>query len=278
MPTTQPPTLPYPTEIPKPLPQQLLPHLLRHRRMLLCLDYDGTLSEITDRPFDARPVRQARDHVAALSGNRDRIEVAIVSGRDIDTVRNLLGLEHDLIFIGNHGIEIADITGKRHVAPGVEAAEADLARVRKWIGREVPKGSGFVVEDKRSTIALHYRVARPSVASVVRSALRKFLQDECPRVEILAGKMVDEVIPRGLGGKGDAVRQILDSMSESNPVAVYFGDDTTDEDAFFALRDAGVTVRVGAPRRSWAQYRVADPAAVVTVLSSLVSVLEASER
>jgi trehalose-phosphatase len=276
MPSTRPLAPPLPTEIPEPLPRRLLPELLRDRKMLLCLDYDGTLSEITARPSEARPVPLAHKHVAALSAYRDRIQVAIVSGRDIDTVRHLLGLGPGLLFIGEHGLEIADLAGKRQLAPVAEAAAADLAKVREWIAREVPRRSGFIVEYKRSTIALHYRTANPSAASAVRSALRTFLDRECSRVETLHGKMVDEVIPRGVGGKGFAVRQLLDSMAESNPLAVYFGDDTTDEDAFFALRGLGVTVRVGAPRRSWAQYRIRGPNNVAAVLGSLLAVLESA--
>jgi len=278
MPSTRPLAPSLPTEIPKPLPGRLLPDLLRHRRMLLCLDYDGTLSKITARPSMARPVPSARKHIAALSAYRERIEVAIVSGRDIDTVRHLLGLGRGLIFIGEHGLETADLAGKRQVEPGVEAAAADLAKVREWIAREVPRGSGFIIEYKRGTIALHYRTASASAAYAVRRALRTFLDHECSRVEILHGKMVDEVIPRGVGGKGSAVRQLLDSMSESNPLAVYFGDDATDEDAFYALRGRGVTVRVGGLKRSWAQYRVPSPNNVAALLGSLLAVLEPARK
>jgi trehalose 6-phosphate phosphatase len=81
------------------------------------------------------------------------------------------------------------------------------------------------------------------------------------------------VVPRDIGGKGSAVRSLLDTKVEHNQRAIYIGDDVTDEDAFFALRNDGVTVRVGALQRSWAQYRVNGPADVVAVLGDLVSAL-----
>jgi trehalose 6-phosphate phosphatase len=269
---------PLPIEIPKALPRNLLPELLRQRKMLLCLDYDGTLSEITARPSEAHPVPSVRKRVAALSAYRDRIEIAIVSGRDIDTVRHLLGLASGLFFVGEHGLETADLAGKREVVPGVEAAADDLAKVRKWIDNEVSARTGFIVEYKRSSIALHYRSANPTAATAVRNALQTFLDRECSRVETIDGKMVEEVIPRGVGGKGSAVRRLLDSMAESKPLAVYFGDDTTDEDAFFALRGLGITVRVGAPQRSWAQYRISSPNNVAGVLGDLLAVLEPAHK
>jgi trehalose-phosphatase len=199
--------------------------------------------------------------------------VAIISGRDIDTLRRQLSLNCGLVLVGNHGLECLDSDCQRHFVAGIENFQADLDAVRNWISEEVPHTSGFVVEDKRLTIALHYRNANPSAATVIRTSLRKFLERECPKLQILAGNKVDEVIPRNIGGKGSAVRWLLDSNAESNPIPVYIGDDVTDEDAFFALRDDGVTVRVGALQRSWARYRVNGPADVVAALSDLVSAL-----
>jgi trehalose 6-phosphate phosphatase len=138
---------------------------------------------------------------------------------------------------------------------------------------EIARAWGFEVEDKRLSIALHYRNAKPSAASEIRASLRKFLERECPNLRILAGNKVDEVVPRDIGGKGSAVRSLLDTKAQHNQKAIYIGDDVTDEDAFFALRDDGVTVRVGALQHSWAQYRVNGPADVVAVLGDLVSTL-----
>ncbi len=55
-------------------------------------------------------------------------------------------------------------------------------------------------------------------------------------------------------------------------VAVYFGDDVTDEDAFYELRGHGVTVKVCAqPLPSWAKYRVASTQDVVAALAEMVT-------
>jgi len=51
-------------------------------------------------------------------------------------------------------------------------------------------------------------------------------------------------------------------------LSIYFGDDTTDEDAFRVLPDA-ITVKVGGSRATHARYRLPDPAAVHQFLNWL---------
>ena len=56
---------------------------------------------------------------------------------------------------------------------------------------------------------------------------------------------------------------------------VYFGDDPSDEEAFFAVRRAnGATILVGAERDTHAEYRVDDPAEVIEALRLLADALE----
>ena len=51
-----PPRFSRPEAGPALLPDDLLPQLIRRQPVLLCLDYDGTLSEIAPEPSLARPV------------------------------------------------------------------------------------------------------------------------------------------------------------------------------------------------------------------------------
>lgn len=263
-----------PASIPKPFPPNLLPRIVQKRKLLLCLDYDGTLSEITARPSAARPVPRARQMIRALAAYPERVTVAIISGRDLATLRALLRPEGGVWMAGSHGIEIVDPRGRRYSQRASARARAEIAKIRGWIRREVRPRDGFVIEDKRIAIALHYRNATPATAAVVRASLRELVESRCASVAILHGKMVDEFIPRGLGGKGAAVRTIQKLLGDRTATPVYFGDDTTDEDAFRELRDDGVTIRIGGARRSWAQYRVASPTKVIDVLGELLAKLE----
>jgi trehalose-phosphatase len=67
--------------------------------------------------------------------------------------------------------------------------------------------------------------------------------------------------------KGDAVRVFLSEISPDTPVA-YLGDDNTDESAFQAIGDRGVSILVRADRReSAAQLWLRPPEDVIEFLS-----------
>jgi trehalose-phosphatase len=265
---------PEPAGSPEVLPRGLLSGLLDGGKLLLCLDYDGTLSEITSVPAEARPAPLVRASLKRLVRHRSRIEIAIVSGRDLGTLRDLLGLRRSIWLIGTHGLEMSDRSGRRQLAAGALDFATDIECLRRWMRQQIQAKSGLIVEEKRLALALHYRSAEPSATAVARAALRRFVSRECPRLKIVEGKMVDEILPRGVGGKGFAVRWLRDSMTERPDSIAYFGDDTTDEDAFFELRSKGVTILVGPRRRSWARYRIAGPPAVAALLRGLVTKLE----
>ena len=117
-------------------------------------DYDGTLSEIATRPSTARPVAHARRILRALAAHPERVAVAIISGRDLATLRAMLRREREVWMAGSHGIEIIDPRGRRHSPRLSVKARAEIAKLRVWMKRQVPHSSGFVVEDKRATMAL----------------------------------------------------------------------------------------------------------------------------
>jgi trehalose-phosphatase len=266
-----PPRLSRSERIPDPLPPALIPDLIRHKPILLCLDYDGTLSEIADEPAEAYPLREIPQLLASLAKWRGRITVAVVSGREIAVLQRLLGLSDGIEFVGVHGLEVMRPDGRREVIPSAREWMPDLAKIRAWLGSNVSKNAGFVIEDKVLSIALHYRKADAAVARKVDRAFEKFIRLETPALKAGHGKMVIEAMPR-IAGKGDAVLRLVGRTGERF-LPVYFGDDLSDEDAFAALRERGITVLVGEAHPSAARYRVDNPADVAAVLDSIVDVL-----
>jgi len=263
---------PQPTNLPIPLTSGLLSGLASSRPIFLFLDYDGTISEINPIPANATPVSGAREIIQRISAHRDRIRVAIVSGREIDEVQRLSLLQDNLMFVGAHGLEIMEGNGQRWIVTDVKEFMPDLTAVREWLRETVPPNSGFIVEDKHIAIALHYRNAPPELIAKLRQDLENFVSSNT-RLAMRSGKMVLEVIPPE-AGKGFAVSFLL-QRAEGDPIPVYFGDDTTDEDAFFALRRNGITVLVSPnPRPTWARYYVQNPTQVIEALSELLLELE----
>jgi trehalose-phosphatase len=73
--------------------------------------------------------------------------------------------------------------------------------------------------------------------------------------------MVVEVVPAIPWNKGHAVQWICREVLRGLALPIYIGDDTTDEDAFGAIPE-GITIRVGDPAQTEAQYLLPDVTAV----------------
>ncbi len=261
-----------PGNIPVPFPNGLLNDIAARGRLLLMLDYDGTLAPIVSDPAAAWPLNEARDALVALAARRDRIDLAVISGRGLSELARLLGVQRGLYLVGVHGLELADPDGRREVAAGLEAALRQLERVRRWLRERIPGGSGLVVEDKRLAVALHYRNADPALAQPVVSEFERFVEREAGHLILKHGKKVAEAAPRG-ADKGAAVMRLVERVG-GTVFPVYFGDDLTDEDAFRALAGRGVTVMVDGEGESAARYRVESPAEVAAILGGLAAVIE----
>ena len=102
---------------------------------------------------------------------------------------------------------------------------------------------GWHVEHKRSTLSIHYGMGKDwrRVERAVRAAGRAL-----PGARLLPGKKVLNVIPSSFPTKGDAVRRLLARFRLD--VALFLGDDRTDEDVFRMGEPSVVGVRVGPGR------------------------------
>ena len=261
---------PVSTEVAAPLPAGLLARLAAGHRIALFLDYDGTISEITPDVANAQPVPGARELIAGLASRPDRFRVVIISGRQTDKLVELLGMSRNITMVGNHGLEIVEPGRKGRMAVDPDLFMPAVRRVRNWLAEIVPPAAGFVIEDKNFGVAFHYRSADPGQAQAICIRLREFVARQAPPLVIREGKMVIEAI-HPQANKGAAVRTLLSAGNEHR-LPVYFGDDITDEDAFYALREEGITVQVcGEPCATWARYRVASPRDVTAALAEMAS-------
>jgi trehalose 6-phosphate phosphatase len=146
-----------------------------------------------------------------------------------------------------------------------------LDSVRAWLAHNVPAGAGFEVEDKRLSVALHYRNAAPAAAAALCDRFEVFVRAGAPHLRAAHNKMVVEALPAA-ASKGVALR-VLGREAGAAFVPVYFGDDRTDEDAFAELISCGVGVLVGEARPSLARFRVDSPTEVARVLTALAASL-----
>lgn len=220
---------------------------------LFFLDYDGTLAPIVDDPAAAHP---HPDVPALLKKLEARYPLWIITGRHMRDLTSFLDLP--LRVVGLHGAQEGIIGGEPESLMSDETVEA-LARLR----RSVPDVEGLRVEDKEHAFAVHYRAADEAEA---HHRLKTWTDDLPDGLEDIWGKKVVELRAEGLD-KGAAVTRIAAEHPEHTPV--YLGDDTTDEDAFKALGDDAITVRVGGGETA-ARYRLNGPDEVVEYLQRYV--------
>ena len=248
--------------------------LVGHRPMGLFVDIDGTIAPIVPTPEQATVSPAVRRALAALSGG---LSVVVLTGRDTASARRVVGVEA-IAYAGNHGMEWWE-DGTATVDPLAEPYVGRIHRIAVHLGSALAGEPGVLLEDKGPSLAIHYRLAADPAA--VRERVLAVLggPDGAGDLPVREGKMLIEVLPPVAVNKGTAIARTLERRRLASVLVL--GDDTTDVDAFEAVRElraAGavealaVAVSEDAPERllAAADYRLADPAAVETLLTWLV--------
>jgi trehalose 6-phosphate phosphatase len=240
--------------------QEALVELGHADRLLVALDFDGTISPIVAVPSAARPVPGALDLMARLACVPGT-EVVLLSGRARHDLAAVSGAGESTTLIGSHGQEVgADLT----LSPEEASLLGDVqARVAEAVG-DIP---GVRVEHKPAGLAVHVRGCTDADAGRALDLIRG-LADEMAGTFCLEGKLVIELSTRPLD-KGSALRALI----EADPArrVLFAGDDITDESAMAVLRPDDVAIRVG-EGESLARYRVPDPQSMLEALATLATI------
>lgn len=233
-------------------------------RLLVALDFDGTLAPLVDRPEDARALPAAAAAVRRLADLPDT-RVAFISGRAMASLLEVADPPESALLSGSHGVETRlDGAPELALTEGEKSAVDRLRRVLETVAEGHP---GTWVEVKPAGFALHSRAATPDVAAAANARAHAQVTTEMPQVTQRRGNNVLEFSVRSTT-KGDAVRMLRDF---SRATAVMFvGDDVTDEDGFRALGESDLSLKCGAGETS-AGHRVTDPEAVASVLEHLAA-------
>ena len=237
----------------------------------LLLDYDGTLTPIRRRPGDAILAPSTRALLEALAG-RPGVSLLIVTGRSLADIRRLAPVKK-AGFAAEHGFEIR--VGKaawRH--PAWTEVRPLLRDVSRRLGRALGGVRGVEVEEKGSSLSVHYRRMTGLGVGALKKAVDDAVSPGRRRLRVRFGKKVLEIVPAAPWDKGRAAVKMLEMLgvAAATPV-VYIGDDRTDEDAFRALATTAATVKVGRSRASRARYFLEDPARVRDLLRRILRAL-----
>ena len=226
------------------------------------LDVDGTILDIAPSPEEVRVPSSLKRTLALLIAESGGA-VALVSGRGIDVLDRLFA-PLVLVAIGCHGAEWrTEPDGP--VAARAQPLSDDFKRGLLSLVADEPR---IRIEDKHYTLAFHYRRA-PDREAALQERLRRYIAPYSTELLLLRGKSVLEVKARSFD-KGEAIEALMQRPPFAGRRPVFFGDDTTDEDAFAAVRELrGVGISVGRNMPD-ADLMVPTPRAVRLWLARLV--------
>ncbi|WGD38594.1 bifunctional alpha,alpha-trehalose-phosphate synthase (UDP-forming)/trehalose-phosphatase [Lysinibacter sp. HNR] len=240
----------------------------RQESVLVALDFDGTLSPEVDRPEDARAlpeVQNSLERLAAMKG----VSLALLSGRSLASLRHVSRVPDSVYLVGSHGAEVHDPdTGE---GMGISEEEQQLvSRLGAVLNEAVEGIPGVWVESKPVGHAVHTRLASADDALRATAAADSAADSLGVLLKVREGKNIREFAIRDVT-KAEGIRLLKKRVGA---LAVLFaGDDVTDEDAFLALSDGDVSIKVGQGPTA-ATHRVSSPEAMAEVLHKLAILLE----
>jgi trehalose 6-phosphate phosphatase len=231
----------------------------------LFLDFDGTLADFAPTPSEVMVAAHTVDTLEVLEGKLGGA-LAMVTGRPIAQLYEILK-DYRPIAAGLHGHELqfaAEHTVSAAPPDDVIAAVRDEAHA---ISRRI---DGVLVEDKGTSIALHYR-ANPMVGAIVVAAAEDLVAASDGHFVLQRGNLVAEMLPSGTD-KGVAVRSLMRRFPFAGRIPVAVGDDFTDEHMFRAVHElGGYGIVVGTRRPTAARYMLRNPAEVAAWLGRLAT-------
>ncbi|PCN49338.1 trehalose-phosphatase [Curtobacterium sp. 'Ferrero'] len=231
-------------------------------RLLVALDFDGTLAPFADDPAKVGALPGSWAAVLTLQRARDT-EVVLVSGRSLDGLARVTQAPEGMALVGSHGVEWR-VDGHDEDAL-TEDESARVQRLGAAIDEVATRYPGVRIEHKPAGVGVHTRGVDAETAAAVDAEASSVAHEVDDAVLERGGKDILEFAVRHVT-KGDAIDRLRELRGAD---AVFFaGDDVTDEDGFRVLRDGDVGVKVG-EGDTLARYRVADPAALTEVLKQL---------
>lgn len=249
---------------------------LSNKYIMLFLDYDGTLVPIVRTPDKAVLCKETKGLLADLSRIRN-CKLAIISGRDLKDIKGKVGIK-GIVYAGNHGFQIEGPKVKLNkIVPA--KYKKNLEKIRNDLKKKLSSVKGVFIEDKRLSLSLHYRMVDRKEVHLVKNIFSEVANPYLVKndIKINKGKKLLEVRPVVDWDKGKAVLWLLSKqkfiLEEDRMLPIYIGDDVTDEDAFKVLKNKGISIFVGKPGKSNADFYLKDTKEVKDFLIRILELL-----
>ncbi|MGV0372825.1 trehalose-phosphatase [Corynebacterium pilbarense] len=225
-------------------------------RLLVCLDFDGTLAELNPDPYAVRIHPESEAAIRRLAALPDT-EVAILTGRHVEGIKKVLPQNLPVTLVGSHGAE-----------PGPQLAEEDRAYLDSIENQlNTLATDGAYVEVKPYQRVLHVaQVHDRDVAATILAAANAIDTHGRPKTQ---GHNVVEFSAVSIT-KGTWLHDYKQAFNQT----IFAGDDDTDEHAMAVLDDNDLGIKVGA-KPSRATRRVPNVDAMAQLLTQLADEREA---
>ena len=205
--------------------------------------YDGTLAEFSDRPQEATLPAATRVVLATLAV-QPRVTVGIISGRELDDLKHMVGLP-GRFYAGSRGFEL-DLRGELTAHPLLSHTLPIVSELEEAIEpclRDFPRAW---VERKRFGVAIHYRQLDKDRVPGLHSRLDQELAKWGDRLHIVTGAKAVEIIPNLGWTKGTAVELFRQRVGPRPLRLIYVGHETCDLEVLWEVGIRhGITIGVG---------------------------------
>ncbi|MGE8643378.1 trehalose-phosphatase [Acinetobacter vivianii] len=222
-----------------------------YNKPCLFLDIDGTLADFQLDPNDCFIPAKTLNTLEKIISNK--IPVVAITGRDIDSARKLFE-SLDLPIAALHGLDIyLGKEKKLHASKNF----LEISYIYNMLTKACIPYPDLLIENKKSSIALHYRKA-PALESIAKKIILES-QQVFPNLKLIQGKFVYELIP-AQANKGLAIEEVLAHFNQHDLyIPVFIGDDVTDEDGFYFVNQVedGISIKVG-QGLTHARYQLQD--------------------
>lgn len=183
--------------------------------------------------------------LAALA-QHPRFAVAVISGRSLANLRARCAIP-GVQCVGGHGNERA----------GRNAAHPQWGALAEAMARQAAEWPGAQLEVKPWSLTLHYRRA-PRFGPAIQAYAEHLAAESGLR--LVPGDGIAELLPPTAQTKGDAVLALRGELDCD--LALYLGDQPTDEDVFAAADANLIGIRVGRGPTQAPLFLPGPPAAV----------------
>lgn len=230
-------------------PNHIINTLSLDKNYCLFLDIDGTLAPFQinlEHSFIPNTTLEVIKKIIELN-----IPVIAVTGRDINTAGKLL-YPLEVPIAGLHGLDIC-LDSDNYIRP--DLSQINFKKLKQDIQKSCEKYPELLIEDKKYSIALHYR-KNPDLENHAINIMQQ-ISSNYPQLKLNKGKFVIELIPNQ-ADKGKAIKTILNHLNLPSVFPIFIGDDLTDESGFvFINQQSGLTIKVGSGETQ-AKYRLKD--------------------